>query len=52
MKAASLLKTRNNKIHLALAFDQSEWLKPCIQFNKRTEAEKKISTKMEKCCTN
>ena len=40
MKAASLLKTRNNKIHLALAFDQSEWLKPCIQFNKRTEAEK------------
>ena len=36
-----------------LEFNQSQWLKPYVEFNilKRIEAEK-METKMEKHCTN
>ena len=41
------------KPHLVLEFNQSQWLKPYVEFNmqKRIEAEKLV-TKMEKRCTN
>ena len=40
-------------MHRLLEFNQSQWLKPRIEFNtqKRTE-EKKWETVMEKHCTN
>ena len=49
-----LLKTviKAAKIHRALEFNQSQWLKPYIEFNtqNRNKAEKKM-TKVEKCFT-
>ena len=43
-----------SKIHHVVRFNQSQWLKPYVEFNtqKRIEAEKKMETKIEKHCTN
>ena len=52
---SSITKTRikNKGAHFVLEFDQSQWLKPYVEFNtqKRKEAEKMV-TKMVKHSTN
>ena len=41
------------KMHCALEFNQSQWLKPYIEFNtQKKQIQKKMETKMKKHCTN
>ena len=55
-KIEILLDTRNKtkkKIHRVLEFNQSQWLKPYVEFNTKKKIEKeKIMTKTEKLCNN
>ena len=46
------IKTKNT--HRVLEFNQSQWLKPYVEFNmqKKETKQKKMETKMEKRCTN
>ena len=46
------IKTKNT--HRVLEFNQSQWLKPYVEFNihKKEKKQKKMETKMEKRCTN
>ena len=48
-----IIRIEAKKIYGILEFNQSQWIKQYVEFNTQKEQkQKKMVTKMDKCCTN